>query len=536
MKHLTAIALLFGAYSAIAKPAPETMPNAASSSMGNKELTISSWNIEHLAYPISDGCRPRSESELNEMKAYAQSLNTDVVGLQEVASKEAIEQIFPKENWQVFISDRPDSESYKCRESGRMSSQQKVGFAVRKGIEVQQVKSLPELALDSRGLRYGLELTIESPHGLLSILNVHMKSGCFVDDYSRSDSRSCQVFSKQAPILDSWVESKEKAGLPYVMVGDFNHRLSAPYNKLTGQLTVNTDNSASTLENTTADLIGCHPYYPAPIDHIWVGNLSSNIAKKASVASYKNMDPKAMLSDHCAVSLKLTKEKRELTNSVKWHTTSKEYAYLTSTIYQQASKHLNVRDLPNGSWSVVMDIDETVLDNSAYQANLDRTGSNYTPLSWANWVRSEKATLVPGVKEFIDTVIAKGGKLALITNRDRKLDAHTWQNMRSLGLPVSAENTCLIGRTAADKKAIDHQHIKNDKDLRRQQIEQGTASCYASKGKRSSQFSNQTILMQIGDNIEDFRGVVQHKVNVQDLIAKSKGDLILLPNAMYGSW
>ncbi|MDB2374286.1 endonuclease/exonuclease/phosphatase [Psychrosphaera haliotis] len=535
MKHLTAIALLFGAYSAIAKPAPETMPNAASSSMGNKELTISSWNIEHLAYPISDGCRPRSENELNEMKAYAQSLNTDVVGLQEVASKKAIEQIFPKENWQVFISDRPDSESYKCRESGRMSSQQKVGFAVRKGIEVQQVKSLPELALDSRGLRYGLELTIESPHGLLSILNVHMKSGCFVDDYSRSDSRSCQVFSKQAPILDSWVESKEKAGLPYVMVGDFNHRLSAPYNKLTGQLTVNTDNSASTLENTTADLIGCHPYYPAPIDHIWVGNLSSNIAKKASVASYKNMDPKAMLSDHCAVSLSISPQRFELSNAVKWQTTSAEYRFLTAATYQRAEQQI-VKGNFNGNWAVVMDVDETVLDNSGYQANLELKGQQYTPASWDAWVMSKQATFVPGAKSFIETVIRKGGNVALITNRNRNLDSYTWDNIQQLGLPLSPSNVCLMGRVSEDKSSINGASIKNDKDLRRQQIESGTASCFAPKSGRHNQFEAAQIIMQVGDNIEDFVGVVQHEADIETLLKGAGIKFVLLPNPMYGSW
>lgn len=535
MKHLTAIALLLGACSAIANPVTETMPNTASSNIQNKGLVISSWNIEHLAYPISEGCRPRSESEFNEMKAYAKSLNADVVGLQEVASKKAIEQIFPKENWQVFISDRPDSKSYKCRESEQLSSQQKVGFAVRKGIKVAKIDSLRELALDSRGLRYGLELTIESPHGLLSILNVHMKSGCFVDDYSRSDTRSCQVFAKQAPILDSWVESKEKAGLPYIMVGDFNHRLSAPYNKLTSQLTENSDKSESSLENTTADLIGCHPYYPAPIDHIWAGNLSENLVKQASVASYKNMDPKAMLSDHCAVSLSISSQDFELSNAVKWQTTSAEYSFLTAATYQRAKQQIANSNF-NGNWAVVMDVDETVLDNSGYQANLELEGQQYTPASWDAWVMSKQATFVPGAKAFIQTVIRKGGKVALVTNRSRKLDSYTWDNIQQLGLQLSPSNTCLMGRVSEDKSSINGTSIKNDKDLRRQQVESGTASCFAPQSGRHNQFDAAQIIMQVGDNIEDFAGVIQHQADIETLLKGEGTEFILLPNPMYGSW
>ena len=513
-----------------------TVATNTSATNTSEELVIATWNVEHLAYPVSAGCKPRTEQELTELKKYAQSLNADIVALQEVASIKAVEQLFPSQQWQIYLSERADTESYACRGSDSTSTQQKVAFAVRKELMVNNVNSIDAFSVGNGGLRHGLELDVSSSFGRMSLLNVHMKSGCFVDDFLRSDSKSCRVFAKQAPILDSWVESKEKQQVPYVVLGDFNHRLSAPYNRLTRALTTNSDGSASSIVNTTEKLIGCHPYYPAPIDHIWAGNVSLDVDKKVSAVLFNDMNPKAMLSDHCAVSLTLNKTQGQLSSAVQWHTRSKEYALLTESIYQQATKTITKRPLSESPWVVVMDIDETVLDNSAYQVMIERKGQQYHPRTWAQWVKTQNATLVPGSAEFIRQVLKKGGKLALITNRDRALDEHTWQNLQLLGLPITVNNTCLLGRNQDDKDAIDHALISNDKDLRRQQLTAGTASCYYSGDERKVSFPKLNIVMQVGDNIEDFAGETQEAANVKELLSHSKTELILLPNSMYGSW
>lgn len=507
------------------------------SELTSSELTIATWNTEHLAFPIDNGCRPRSDKELDKLKAYAKSLNADIVALQEVASSDAVKQLFPQSEWNVVMSERPNSESYDCRESGFKSTQQKVAFAVRKGIEIAKSQSLKEFSLDSRGLRHGLELTVNTDFGAMTVLNLHMKSGCFVDNFTRSDKEACITFAKQAPILDAWVEQKEQEKMPYVILGDFNHRLSAPYNHLTRMLTTNSNGSTSSIENVGADLIGCHPYYPAPIDHIWVGNMSSgNVTKSATMHPFADMAPDAMLSDHCALSMTLKSEPLALSSAVKWQTTSKEYGYLTSAIYRQAQDMLIERVLPKGNWAVVMDVDETVLDNSQYQVNIERAGQSYSRASWNAWVMSKQATLVPGAKAFIDTVFELGGKLALVTNRERSLDSYTWDNLAAMGIPVSADNTCLMGRVAEDKSAIDGKTIINDKDLRRAQVIQGTASCFNPESDSRVAFDKLEIFMQVGDNIEDFATVTQEGADIKSLVPKSQSELILLPNPMYGSW
>nr|WP_168710985.1 HAD family acid phosphatase [Ningiella ruwaisensis] len=513
------------------------------------KLRVATWNIEHLAYPIDSGCKPRTQSEIDAMRSYLERVDADIYALQEVASKAAVHMLFPEQQWQVFMSEREDSEPYICRESGRTSTQQKVAYAVRKGLKINKLESLPEFGLDMPGLRYGLEININTDFGDISLLNVHMKSGCFVDNYSRAESDACKVFAQQAPILDKWIEEKEREDQAYMVLGDFNHRLSAPYNHLTQQLFTNTDGSASSLKNTTADLIGCHPYYPAPIDLIFLGGMQDTILHHKMLAhNFDDMRVEAMLSDHCAVSVDLvldsitgqeTVQEYALSNAVKWQTSSKEYAFLTQAIYQQAIKAINSKNLNTENWVVVMDVDETILDNSPYQVNLDNTGRQYSPETWAQWVKQEEAELVPGVKGFIETVLNKGGKLAFITNRDKTLDAHTWQNLLSRNLPITPKNTCLIGRSVQDTAAIDSVEILNDKDLRRMQVQTGTAECYrpASASASMSQWDLPSqIVMEVGDNIEDFSKTTQEEADAYSLSKQWPERLILLPNPMYGSW
>ena len=524
---------------AVSQPKPLAQvsePVATAQSLAG--LTVVTWNMEHLALPAEGGCRPRQAADFDTLRAYAAGLRADIVALQEVASADAVKAVFPESDWQVIMSARADSPAYECRGSGNLSTPQKVAYAVKKSVPVVQVEQFDALALNNPGLRFGLGLTVSTALGQVELLNVHMKSGCFVDDFSQADSPACQTYAQQAPVLDSWVEQREKAGKPYLVLGDFNHRLSASYNRMTRTLTQNSDGSASSLQITTRDLIGCDARYPAPIDHILAGGWAGDVqVPAAEIHVYENMQRKAMLSDHCPVSLTLKAAPKPLSNAVKWQTTSKEYRVITSAIYQSAAESVRARSLPQTPWVVVMDIDETVLDNSAYQAMRERMGKGYSRESWKDWVISEKASLVPGVAGFIDAVLAGGGKLMLITNRDKSLDGHTWANLLALGLPLSADNTCLVGRRAQDKQAIDHKTIINDKDLRRQQIRQGNPDCLVvDKQMPASWKQPHQILMQVGDNIEDVEFITQEDADVDALLKRWGGDVIVLPNPMYGSW
>jgi 5'-nucleotidase (lipoprotein e(P4) family) len=534
---ITSIATLsVGCTSSITTKAKESAPSrevVTNLPIASQPLKVATWNVEHLAYPIDTGCRIRTQSEIAAMRTYAKNLNADIIALQEVGSKAALQQIFPESDWQLLISTRADSPAYTCRQTGAASTQQKVAFAVKKTVPVLNITPVEQLGLAKAGLRYGLQITVNTQQGLTDILNVHMKSGCFVDDFLKSDSPACKTYAQQVPILNNWIAKREAASTPYIVLGDFNHRISAPYNRLTRTL-LNDTRSASI---TTGKLLGCQARYPAPIDHIIVGGIDDkNIAQSAQVHKYTNMDDKAMLSDHCAVSVSLFNRSSALSPAVLWQTKSKEYQALTTYLYKQAQTAVINLPRKTSNWVAVMDVDETVLDNSAYQIKTELSGKGYTPQTWQAWVKSENATLVPGAKSFIETIYKHGGKVALITNRDKSNDMHTWNNLKSVGLPINAANTCLVGRTEADKFAVGEKGFINDKDLRRQQITIGTADCFNPKSAQNNWQQPHVIKFQVGDNIEDFGGVTQENANIESLLPRLGKSLFLLPNSMYGSW
>ncbi|ATC96395.1 endonuclease/exonuclease/phosphatase family protein [Pseudoalteromonas tunicata] len=290
-------------------------PNEATSSATSESiapsinaLSFATWNMEHLAYPADTGCKPRSKSEIAAMQAYAASLDADIIALQEVASVKAIAQVFPEDQWQIIISKRADSEVYSCRESGNTSTQQKVAFAVRKSIPVLNTHHYDELALGLNGLRYGLSVTVDTADGATEVLNVHLKSGCFVDDYEKSDRKACPTFAKQAVWLDKWFERKEASKQPYIVMGDFNHRLATDNNRLMQELANNSNGAASTLKHITQNVVSCHPRYPAPIDHQFAGGFSQAIPTNVQMRYFADKSETAMLSDHCAVTFTLKAE------------------------------------------------------------------------------------------------------------------------------------------------------------------------------------------------------------------------------------
>ncbi len=268
-------------------------------------LKIATWNMEHLAYPSSAGCRPRDEREISALRDYAKGLNADVIALQEVASVKALEQVFPSSEWQLLISSRANSATYDCRGNGNLSTQQKTAFAIRNNLVLSKVDNVSELSVDVEGLRHGLVVTLDTQFGELSVLNVHLKSGCFVDNYSTSDKKACRLLAEQLPVLKSWLEKHANSNT--IVLGDFNHRLSHGDNQFWQQLTKHQNSVSAPLVNATETLTGCHPRYPVPIDHILLSNKLANTVKfDPSVHFFADMSEEKMLSDHCAISVSIS--------------------------------------------------------------------------------------------------------------------------------------------------------------------------------------------------------------------------------------
>ena len=268
------------------------------------------WNMEHLAENFGEGCVPRVEEDYAAMRDFAQTIKADVVALQEVESAKAVARVFPEEDWNIIVSDRPASRSYDCRGNDQKSTQQRVGLAIRKGVNYQEVGGFKELALDREGLRYGLVVKVFHRKDTVEVMSVHLKSGCFAEDYSTSTRRACETFEQQVPILDAWVEARIKENRPFVILGDFNHRIANPKNKFWQELT-EMEGQPVVLGNSMKDLKGCHPRYPEPIDHIVMGAGAENMQVLGSETVYYfpsktgPMTEEEMLSDHCPIGVTL---------------------------------------------------------------------------------------------------------------------------------------------------------------------------------------------------------------------------------------
>ena len=292
---------------------------SAAGSTSSDTLTLTTWNIEHLAEKSGTGCKPRSDKDYDALRDFAKGLQADVVALQEVESKAAVHRVFPRSSWNVVMSSRRNSKTYICRGSERRSTQQKVAIAIRKGVRFNKAPSLSRIGLGQPGLRHGVVVDLLDTKPKTRVLALHLKSGCFTNDYHSPNQnksyqvKSCNTLQKQVPILLKWAKSElATSGRSVVMLGDFNHQLADSGNVLWRELTGVTSGSKETLTNAMAKKRGCHPRYPKPIDHILMGPLAYDDYVTNSVTvhyfgSPQTMTKQTMLSDHCPISIKLRK-------------------------------------------------------------------------------------------------------------------------------------------------------------------------------------------------------------------------------------
>ena len=162
---------------------------------------------------------------------------------------------------------------------------------------------------------------------------------------------------------------------------------------------------------------------------------------------------------------------------------------------------------------MILDVDETVVDNSEYQRRRAEVDSGYTRTSWASWVSERAAGAVPGAVEFTNTVHALHGRVAIVTNRAETLCSATRDNLQELGIVPDI----VLCQPAGE----------NDKNPRFQRVQSGAAA---------AGIPPLTIVEWIGDNILDFPGLTQASKGDSTAIANFGQRYFLLPNPMYGSW
>ena len=211
--------------------------------------------------------------------------------------------------------------------------------------------------------------------------------------------------------------------------------------------------------------------------------------------------------------------------------TSAEYKANTFQIYSSAKSNID-KALSDKSWTallnqkedyqnlppaIILDIDETVLDNSEHQVRSIKNGTSY-PIGWKEWVSEESAGALPGVKEYLSYADAKGIKIFYVTNRTHDLEEYTRNNIKSLELPLD-----------------------NDVDVLLMKNEKGWTS---DKTSRRDLISKDYRVIQIfGDQLDDFMPLqdTATTINNRKMLIDNHSNMwgekwYMLINPMYGEW
>jgi 5'-nucleotidase (lipoprotein e(P4) family) len=194
---------------------------------------------------------------------------------------------------------------------------------------------------------------------------------------------------------------------------------------------------------------------------------------------------------------------------IRWYQRSAERRGISLQAYAAATAAVEARASAGGlpaSWGVVMDIDETTLDNSAYQKRRSDLGTGYSPASWTAWVNEKAATPIAGALAFTKRVKQLGGKVVWVTNRmDATECAPTRDNLTATGFVWDGMH-CKTG--------------SSDKNARFATVAMGME-----------------VVAFVGDNIQDFPALTQDVRKQPDsAYAKFGDEYFLIPNPMYGSF
>ena len=219
-------------------------------------------------------------------------------------------------------------------------------------------------------------------------------------------------------------------------------------------------------------------------------------------------------------------------NAVLWMQTAVEYRANSLQAYKWAGRVLDdaladpewtallgqtagFEDLPP---AVILDIDETVLDNSYYEARLTLDNEVYSDDTWDAWVLQGAATAIPGAVEFTSLASSRGVKVFYVTNRRAHLEAATRTNLAAVGVALDESTDTLLLRGERPEWE------SSDKTPRWESIG-----------------ASHRILMMFGDNMGDFTAAAEGTVAERQAFADAHADYwgtkwMTLANPTYGSF
>ncbi len=191
------------------------------------------------------------------------------------------------------------------------------------------------------------------------------------------------------------------------------------------------------------------------------------------------------------------------------------YRWATILVDQKVKARTNKSKQP----AVVLDLDETVLDNGVYQAEQIRSKFGFDQNAWAKWEDhgSDRVRLVPGAKAFIDHLRELGVQPFYISNRNDRARAETMRALKRFGLEVPEDQLLCADATTGSTKTSRREKATNKFD----------------------------VLLFVGDNLRDFddrfkfnpaAGIEKRSDEVDATADKFGIEWIIIPNPSYGEW
>lgn len=218
-----------------------------------------------------------------------------------------------------------------------------------------------------------------------------------------------------------------------------------------------------------------------------------------------------------------------LLNATVWVQSGAEYRANAIQTYATARRMLDAA-LADPAWhtedgtsdpsqppAVILDADETVIDNTAYEARVIKLGKTFDDDTWKQWGEEAAAEAVPGAAEFLAYAKSRGVTPFFITNRDFDEEPGTRRNLEKLGYPVSTDPDNILTRGEKPE-------WKSDKTSRRAHV----AASYR-------------VLLLFGDDLNDFANARDKSAAERDAIIDRTLALwgtrwFMLANPIYGSW
>ncbi|SUO96455.1 5'-nucleotidase, lipoprotein e(P4) family [Suttonella ornithocola] len=206
----------------------------------------------------------------------------------------------------------------------------------------------------------------------------------------------------------------------------------------------------------------------------------------------------------------------QATLAVDWMQQSGEYRALAYQAFNTATYAFDHAKVKKGKKKAVsVDLDETMIDNSAYAAWQILNNQAYNSKIWTKWVEAKQAKAIPGAVDFANHVVKNGGEIFYVSNRKTGAEYQpTIENLKALGFPHVNEKTVLLRGDTSSKQA---------------RFDQITQQGYQ-------------IVVFVGDNLNDFGNETYHKDNAERraFVDANRNEFgrkyIILPNPIYGGW